>query len=499
MEPLVRMCNIEKSFSGVRALHDISVDFYPGRVHILLGENGAGKSTLIKILSGVYQKDAGQIFIDGKEVAPQKPRDGIDLGISVIHQELSVVPDLTIAENIYLDDLPKKGKVFVDKRALYEKTSKLMEQLDITNLHPGDKVRNLTVADRQMVEIMRAASRSARVVVMDEPTSSLSDKEIDSLFSVIYNLKKQNVAVIYISHKLKELMAIGDDISIFKDGEHVCTRPVRELTEAEMVSLMVGREIGGYFVRAPRPTEDKTVLAVKNLCGKGFKNVSFELKKGEVLGFAGLIGAGRTEVMRAVFGADRYGGGEITIKGERCKLKCPTDAIAKGIGLVPEDRRGQGVLLDVSVKKNISIVSLKKYSKLNLINFKWETAIAGKYIEKLRVKTPGQETIIRNLSGGNQQKVVLAKWMAAESEILILDEPTRGIDVNAKSEIYRLIKEYVENGGSVILVSSELPELLGVTHRICVMRNGEITAVIDDSSKTSEEEIMKYATLRENA
>lgn len=499
MEPLVRMCNIEKSFSGVRALHDISVDFYPGRVHVLLGENGAGKSTLIKILSGVYQKDAGQIFIDGKEVAPQNPRGGIDLGVSVIHQELSVVPDLTVAENIFLDSLPKKGKIFVDKRALQEKTVKLMNQLNITNMHPGDKVRDLTVADRQMIEIMRATSRNARVVVMDEPTSSLSDREIDSLFSVIKNLKRQNVAVIYISHKLKELMAIGDDISIFKDGEHVCTRSVSELTETEMVSLMVGREIGGYFVRAPRPSEDETVLAVKDLCGNRFTNVSFELKKGEVLGFAGLIGAGRTEVMRAVFGADRYGSGDVIIKGERCKLKYPTDAIAKGIGLVPEDRRGQGVLLDVAVKKNISIVGLKKNSNLNLINFKWETAISDKFIEKLRVKTPSQETIIRNLSGGNQQKVVLAKWMAAESEILILDEPTRGIDVNAKSEIYRLIRDFVQNGGSVILVSSELPELLGVTHRICVMKNGKITAVIEDSTKTSEEEIMKYATLHDNA
>lgn len=499
MEPLVRMCNIGKSFSGVRALNNVSVDFYPGRAHILLGENGAGKSTLIKILSGVYQKDDGSIFLNGAEIAPQNPREGLDLGISVIHQELSVVPDLTVSENVFLDSLPKKAGTFVDFKALHRKTQELMVRLNISNIRPTDKLRNLTVADRQMVEIMRATSRNARVVIMDEPTSSLSEREITSLFSVIESLKRQNVAVIYISHKLKELMAVGDDISIFKDGELVCTRLVSELTEPEMVSLMVGREIGSYYVRAPKAaSEAETVLEVKNLCGDKFSDISFSLKKGEVLGFAGLIGAGRTEVMRSVFGADRYRSGEIYVKGSLKRFKHPSGAIAEGIGLVPEDRRGQGVLLDVAVKKNISIVSLKSNSKINFIDFKWETDVADKFIEKLRVKTPGAETVIRNLSGGNQQKVVLAKWLAAESDILILDEPTRGIDVNAKSEIYRLISEYTKEGGSVILVSSELPEILGITHRICVMRNGRITAFIDDSESATEEEIMHYATIQEN-
>lgn len=500
MEPMVRMCNISKSFSGVRALNNVSLDFYPGRVHILLGENGAGKSTLIKVLSGVYQKDEGSIFLNGAEIAPQTPREGIDLGISVIHQELSVVLDLTVAENIFLDNLPKKAGSLVDFKLLQKKTRELMKRLDISNIKPTDKLRDLTVADRQMVEIMRATSRDAGIVIMDEPTSSLSEREIAALFSVIESLKKQNVAVVYISHKLKELVAVGDDISILKDGELVCTHFVSELTESEMVSLMVGREISSYYVRAPKVSPDaEAVLEVNNLCSNKFSDISFSLKKGEVLGFAGLIGAGRTEVMRALFGADRYTGGEIHVKGKLEKYKSPAGAIAKGIGLVPEDRRGQGVMLDVSVKRNTSIVSLKRNSKFGFIDFKWEAATSEKYIKKLMVKTPGVETVIRNLSGGNQQKVVLAKWLAAKSDILILDEPTRGVDVNAKSEIYRLISEYTKDGGSVILVSSELPEILGVTHRICVMRNGRITAFIDDSESTTEEEIMRFATLQENA
>ena len=493
MEPLVQAKHIGKSFSGVRALRDITIDFFPGRVHVLLGENGAGKSTLIKIISGVYQKDEGQLFLSGQEIHPESPRAGIDLGISVIHQELSVVADLTVAENIFLDNLPKTGKHFVNYKELYRRTTELTKKLNITNIHPGDLVRNISVADRQMVEIMRAISRNARVVIMDEPTSSLSDREIESLFTVVERLKRQNVAIIYISHKLNEIMRIGDDISIFKDGELVCTELVASITEHKMVQLMVGRDIGDYYVHTPKSENQSPVLEVKGLCGHGFHDISFTLHQGEILGFAGLIGAGRTELMRAIFGADRYKSGEVLIKGKPRHFRHPRYAIADGIGLVPEDRRQQGVLLNDSVRSNISIVSLKRCKKHGQINFEWEKSTAETYIEKLHIKTPSATTIVRNLSGGNQQKTVLAKWLAAESDILILDEPTRGIDVNAKSEIYRLISDYVQQGGSVILVSSELPEVIGVSQRIAVMHNGRITGFVEGEQMT-EELIMKYAT-----
>ena len=493
MEALIQAKNISKSFSGIPALRNISIDFYPGRVHVLLGENGAGKSTLIKIMSGVYQKDEGQIYLAGEELNLHNPRDGIDKGISVIHQELSVVADLSVAENIFLDNLPKTGGVLIDYKTLYQETARLMDGLKITNIHPRDIVRNLSAADRQMVEIMRAVSRKAKVVIMDEPTSSLSEREIEALFSVVERLKKQDVAVIYISHKLNEIIEIGDDISIFKDGELVCTDLVANLTEAQMVKLMVGRDIGEYHIRAPKPKAMVPLLEVKDLCGDGFSNISFTLHKGEVLGFSGLIGAGRTEVMRAIFGADRFTSGEILLNGKAVRFKHPQQAIAAGIGLVPEDRRRQGVILDDSVRHNISIVSLRDYAKRGQIDFGWERDTATAYIEKLLIKTPHDKAHIRNLSGGNQQKTVLAKWLAAQVEILILDEPTRGIDVNAKGEIYRLICDYVSNGGSVILISSELPEVIGVSQRIVVMHNGYITGVVEGDDMT-EETVMKYAT-----
>lgn len=493
MEALIQVKHISKAFSGIPALRDVSIDFYPGRVHVLLGENGAGKSTLIKIMSGVYQKDEGTICLNGKELNLHNPRDGIDNGISVIHQELSVVTDLSVAENIFLDDLPKKGGVLVDYKTLYQKTEALMESLKITNIHPKDVVRNLSAADRQMVEIMRAVSRKAQVVIMDEPTSSLSERETEALFSVVERLKKQDVAVIYISHKLKEILQIGDDISIFKDGELVCTDLVANLTEKQMVKRMVGREIGEYHIRAPKPAKLIPVMEVKNLCGNGFSDVSFTLHRGEVLGFSGLVGAGRTEVMRAIFGADKFTSGSVCINGQSVRFTHPSQAIAAGIGLVPEERRRQGVILDDSVRHNISIVSLRDHAKQGRINFDWERETSLSFIEKLLIKTPHDKEITRNLSGGNQQKTVLAKWMAAQVKILILDEPTRGIDVNAKGEIYRLICDYVADGGSVILISSELPEVIGVSQRIVVMHNGRVTGIVEGDDM-NEETVMKYAT-----
>lgn len=493
MEPLLQTKHIGKSFSGERVLNDISVDFFPGRVHVLLGENGAGKSTLIKIISGIYQRDEGDVILEGKAITPQNPREGIDLGISVIHQELSIIAGLSVAENIFIDNLPLKYKRFVDFKKLYKQTKELMDRLGIKNINPRLLMRELSVADCQMVEIMRAVSRRAKVVIMDEPTSSLSDHEIESLFTIVENLKQQNVAVIYITHKLKEITRLGDDISIFKDGELVCTRRVAGLEEGEMVRLMVGREIGDYYIRAPRPKENTPVLKVENLSGKGFSNISFELNKGEVLGFSGLIGAGRTEVMRAVFGADRRSQGTVLVRGEERKITHPRFAIEHGIGLVPEDRRKQGVYLDFSVRNNISIVGIVKDARKVFLNFKGEARTGDEFIKKMRVKTSSAITTARKLSGGNQQKVILARWLASRTDILILDEPTRGIDVNAKREIYGMISDYVQQGGSIILVSSELPELIGVSHRVVIMRNGHMTGIVSGEDMT-EEVIMGYAT-----
>lgn len=497
MEPLVQVKNIQKAFAGVLALNDISVDFYPGRVHVLLGENGAGKSTLIKIISGVYQKDEGHLYLEGREINPHNAKEGIDIGISVIHQELSVIPDLSVAENIFLDRLSKSGVTFVHFDRLYKDTRRLMDRLRIQDIRPQEKVCNLSAANRQMVEIMRAISRNAKMVVMDEPTSSLSDQEVDMLFEVIDRLKKQNVAIVYITHKLKEIFAVGDDISIFKDGALVCTRQVKGLDETTMVSMMVGRDIGDYYIRSQPPEKKIPVLKVKNLCGSKFHNVSFTLYQGEVLGFAGLVGAGRTELMRAIFGADRYFSGEIYVDGKKCVFTHPRDAVARGIALVPEDRRKQGVFLDVSVRDNISSVSLRHRAKGGFINFPEERRISAEYLKKLRIKTPSDQEFVRYLSGGNQQKVVLAKWLAEKSRILILDEPTRGIDVNAKAEIYKLICEYIREGGSVVMVSSELPEVVGISQRIVVMHAGRITAVVEGERMT-EETIMYYATLDED-
>lgn len=492
MEPLLQIRNISKSFFGIKAHNDISIDFYAGRVHALLGENGAGKSTLIKIISGVYIKDEGRICLEGKEIFPHTPREGIDLGISVIHQELSVVRDLTVAENIFLDCLPTKGK-FIDFKKMNSDAKAMMNKLCITNINPTDKMKNLTVADHQMIEIVKAISKNAKVVIMDEPTSSLSQKEVLSLFEVIRTLKKQNVTIIYISHKMDEIKTICDDVSIFKDGNLICSEKVSELSIEQMISRMVGRKIDDYYIKAPEVKTNNVVLRVKNLCGAAFENVSFDLYKGEVLGFAGLVGAGRTELMRAIFGADRYVKGEVYVRGKLARYKHPKNAIKEKIGFVPEERRTQGIFLGRTVKDNIAIASIKSHCKRGFFDRKWFNSIACEYIEKLKIKTNSSMALAQNLSGGNQQKVVLAKWLAAKTDILILDEPTRGIDVNAKVEIYYLIREFVKNGGSVLLVSSELPEIIGVCSRVVVMHEGRVTGVLE-SKEMTEEIIMQFAT-----
>ncbi|WP_313585321.1 sugar ABC transporter ATP-binding protein, partial [Lacrimispora sp.] len=469
-------------------------NFSPGRVHVLLGENGAGKSTIIKIISGVYQSDEGNLIVRGNKERFENTRESLGKGISVIHQELSVIPDLTIAENIFLGREPKTPLGLIDKQKMNQEAGKLLESLGM-QINPRTFIRKLANGDKQMIEIARAVSQSSSMVIMDEPTSSLSEKEVGALFKVIKSLKEENVAVIYISHRLKEIREIGDDITILRDGKVVVTLPLSQISEEEMINKMVGREMKQFYFRSEHAVKDEIVLSVENL-GRGgmFHNVSFQLRRGEILGVAGLIGAGRTEVMRTVFGADAPDSGSMFVHGRPYRPKSVKDGVTSGIGLVPEDRRGQGLLLEKNVAINTTLSSLFQRSKKGLIDFAWERAASEEYVKKMGTKTPGIKTRIKNLSGGNQQKVVIARWLLAGSRILIMDEPTRGIDVNAKAEIYNLMKEFVEAGGSIIMVSSDLPEILGVADRIMIMREGTVSGFID-TKEASEEKIMGLASI----
>lgn len=381
----------------------------------------------------------------------------------------------------------------IDKNKINRDAQEILNSIGV-DINPREYIRKLNNGDRQMVEIARAISKNSSMVIMDEPTSSLSNKEVESLFKVIEKLKKENVAIIYITHRLKEIIEIGDTVTILRDGEEVKTANIADLSESEMISLMVGRNVTKFQHKGNSINSDEVVLEVKNLNSDRFKNISFQLHKGEILGFAGLIGAGRTELMRAIFGADKYYSGEIKLFNKSVKFKTPRDAINAGIGLIPENRRDEGLLLEKNVIVNSTLPSVQKTSKYNFIDFKWEKNITKEYIELLKTKTPSENSIVKNLSGGNQQKIIIARWLIAESEILIMDEPTRGIDVNAKSEIYLLMKKFVESGGSIILVSSDLPEIIGISDRIVVMREGEISGIVDGEG-VEENDLMKLASL----
>lgn len=497
METILSVRGLTKSFSGINVLSGIDADFQAGSVHTIVGENGAGKSTLIKMISGVYSVDSGEILLDGKKVVFTSPREGLDAGISVIHQELSVIGDLTVAENIFLDNAPRKlGGLLMDFPNLYKEASALLEKYNI-RLKPTEMVRNLSAAMQQLIEILRAVSRKARVLIMDEPTSSLSREETNILFRIIGELKKKGIAVIYISHRMEEIFAITDTVTVLKDGCLVATLPVAETGQEKLVSLMVGRSLQDYFIRSRLPKSGEVVLSVKDLTRRGrFEKISFDLHRGEVLGVSGLVGAGRTELMRAIFGADPIDSGEIRLHGKTVRFAHPSEAIKAGIGLVPEDRRYQGLLLDKNVKTNISLVKCWLNAKRGMVNFKQERDDAVSYKDKLKIKAPDINSVVKYLSGGNQQKVVISKWLCTDVDIIILDEPTRGIDVSAKREIYGLMKDFVENkGGSLILVSSDLPEIIGVCHRTIVMQEGVQTAILE-LDHMDEQTIMEYATLK---
>ncbi len=490
---LLEMKNINKSFPGVRALDNVSLTVRAGTVHALMGENGAGKSTLMKCLFGIYSKDSGQIYLDGKEVLFKNPKDALEHGVAMVHQELSQALKRSVMDNIWLGRYPKKLGLFTSEAEMYRNTKKIFEALDIKT-DPRRIMSTMSVAERQMVEIAKAVSYDAKIIVLDEPTSSLSEGEVAHLFRIIDMLKANGCGIIYISHKMEEILKISDDITVMRDGTHITTEPAESFTMEKIIHLMVGRELKSRFPDREN-TPGETILEVKGLSSKynTVKNVSFEVRHGEILGFAGLAGAGRTEVIENLFGLSARESGEITLHGKRIRNKNPREAIKNGFALLTEERRSTGIFGILSIRENTTVSSLKKYKKLRLILSERERKKDTDWaIKSMRIKTPSQSTQIRSLSGGNQQKVILGRWLLTEPEILMLDEPTRGIDVGAKFEIYQLITDLAKKGKAIIIVSSELPELLGICDRICVMSGGSLVGVVDAKS-TSQEEILALA------
>ena len=492
MGPVVlEMDNICKSFSGIKALDRVCLTVRAGEVHALLGENGAGKSTLIKILGGIYQADSGSIFIDGKPVHITNAHSGFQHGISIIHQELMILPEMTIAENIFLGKEVLKNPLFVDADSMNKAACRLMEDFGL-DYPPVTKVKKLSIANQQMIEIIRAISFGARIIVMDEPTSSISDKEVDVLFRAIRKLTEKNIAIIYISHRMSELDQITDRITVLRDGQYIGTVETKSISRAQLISMMVGRELTNYYTKDTSGT-GSIVLKVSNLNdGHMVKNVSFDLRKGEILGFAGLIGAGRSEAMECLFGLTRRKSGEILFQGSPVHIRNIRDAIRLGFGLVPENRKEEGLFPVRDISFNTTIEVLGSFIHGISVNSRKEKNIAEEYSGKMNVKASSLRQAVGKLSGGNQQKVMIARWLAARPQVLILDEPTRGIDVNAKAEIYYIINELAKNGMSIILISSELPELINMSDRIVVMNNGSVTGIID--SDFTQEKIMKLAT-----
>lgn len=488
----LRVSQIEKSFPGVKALDKIDFTVKKGSVHVLCGENGAGKSTLMKIINGIHQPDGGQIFIDEQPVKIGSPIQARSLGISMIFQELNYVPEMTVEENLFLGNLPGKRFGNVDWKEVRRRTTELLKSENLP-YSPTTLLKDLTVSDIQMLEIMKAISNKSDIIIMDEPTSAITHEEVEKLFIKIRELKARGVCIIYISHKLDEIFQIADEITVFRDGTVVESHPKEELDIETVISLMVGRKLTNTYPKEDIEIGD-TLLKVENLCGaSGYKDVSFHVRKGEMVGFAGLVGAGRTEVMRSLFGLDPIVSGQVYIKGQEVNIRSVEQSIRNGMVMLSEDRRRYGIIPMRSVRENTTISSLQKVFFRFRYQRKNEHDLVSEMFSKMRVKTPSTETVIASLSGGNQQKVVLAKWMLLNPDILILDEPTRGIDVGAKYEIYKLMTELVKEGKVVIMVSSELPELIGMCDRIYVMAKGTITGELSRHEFT-QEQIMKFAT-----
>jgi inositol transport system ATP-binding protein len=490
------MRDVVKTFPGVRALDGVKLQVRPGKVHVICGENGAGKSTLMKVLNGTYQADGGEIRFRGEKVEHETIQSSLDMGISMIYQELNPILDMTVAENIFLGREPRTG-IFVDFKKMNEDTQDLLFRLDMP-YRAKQKMRSLSIAGHQLIEIAKAISRDAAVIIMDEPTSAIADAEVAILFAQIEALKERGVAVIYITHKMDEIFKIADEITIIRDGQWVDSGSASNYNPDKLVSLMVGREISNIFPKDETVPIGEAVLEVNNVTqgpeyGGRFRDISFDLRKGEILGFAGLVGAGRSELMRAIFGLDKISGGSIRIGGQSVRIKHTADAIKNGIAMISEDRKMFGLALGRNVHENISLVNLKKYVKKLLINDSAIDVDALKMKDLLSIKITDFKVEANTLSGGNQQKVVLAKWLLGNVKIMILDEPTRGIDVGSKAEIHRLMCEFARQGMAIIMISSELPEIVGMSDRVVVMREGRINGILSRKEAT-QESIMRLAT-----
>lgn len=491
MENILKLTQINKSFPGVKALSDVDLTVRKGEVHALVGENGAGKSTLMKIISGAYTKDSGTIWFDGREIENTTPKQSEMMGISIIYQELNLIERISVAENVFTGRYPMKYGMIQWKK-MYQDAQSLFDEYEL-KIDAHTLVRSLTMAQKQMVEIIKAVSINAKIIIMDEPTSSLSGKETESLFKIIRKLKSRGVAVVFITHRLDEIFEICDHMTVLRDGHYIGERDIGDITKDEMITMMIGRKLTQQYPERMNSIGEVT-LAVKNITDGSarVKDVSFEAHKGEVLGFYGLVGAGRTETMRMIFGVDPPAGGEIRINGEKRDIRSPRDAIRFGMGFVTENRRDEGLFLRSSVRVNTVMVALKKILRHGLINYKQEANVAKEYVAKLHTATPTIDQKAMFLSGGNQQKVVLSKWLFSDSDIIIFDEPTRGIDVGARREIYEIINTLVADGKTVVMISSDMEEIMGVSDRILVMYEGTIAGEVHKED-FSQELITKYA------
>ena len=487
---LLRADNISKAFPGVQALDNVSFDLYEGEVHVLIGENGAGKSTLMKIFAGAYQPDSGSLFINGEERKLNSPTSALNAGIGIIYQELNLIPHLNVAQNMYLGRFPKKAGFLIDHKKLHKDAASVLDSLSL-NIDTQVDCASLGTGQQQMVEVAKALTMESKILIMDEPTASLTEREIDHLFEMIKTLKKNGIGIIYISHRLEELSRVGDRITVLRDGKLIDTIDSKNAKTEQLVKMMVGRAVESMYAHAK--TGNKTgeeALRVENLVsGNKIKDASLKVNTGEIVGLAGLVGAGRTEMARAIFGVDKYDSGKIFIFGEEVKPRNPFDMVKKKMGLIPEERKGQGLCLILPTSENIVMASLNKIFKGLFVNFNKEKEIAKKYVDDLRISTPSLNREVQYLSGGTQQKVVVSKWLCTNSRIFIFDEPTRGIDVGAKAEIHGLMRELVKNGAAILMISSELPEILGMSDRIYVMREGKIAAEMSCEEATQEKVI----------
>lgn len=482
---MLKIRNISKSFPNVQALDDVSLDIRPGEILAFIGENGAGKSTLLKIINGDYQPDSGTITRDGEALMFSNPREAHEAGIRVIYQEPEIVPGVNVPENIWIGELPKRYG-FLDRRQLNKQVRESLVEYGFENILPMDLMGDeLSTAQQQIVEIMRALKSGVRILALDEPTSSLTDDEVNRLFKLIRRLRDEGVAIIYVSHRLQEIMDLCERVAILRDGKLMTVQPTHELTEADIVRIMVGRKISDIFHRRPAATNQE-ILTVENLNSPWHNDISFNIKSGEVVGFAGLVGAGRSELAKVIFGDMPKNSGRIILDGEELNIRRPDQAIEKGIGFAPEDRKHEGLILVRSVLENTSIAILKQITRFHFVRGRLEKSIVNDFVKKLNIRTPSVDQEVGKLSGGNQQKVVLARWLAAKPKVLILDEPTRGIDIGAKAEIYRLIDDLANEGLGIMLINSELPEILGLSDRIYVMQNGRITGELAREDATED-------------